>query len=164
MRYLEAIEYKIFTHNFEGVSVHDGLASYGKYHSTHALGNTHHLRELQFIFERYERDWASEMMTLLVEIETTVGVAQAVGETRLTFTQIADFEHGVSTVEFVNHLQKQYLGKKIILIWDGASYHRFGEFRDYLERINQGISPDKWMITCVLFAPNAPQQNPLEDV
>jgi transposase len=78
--------------NFEGVSVHDGLASYGKYNSTHALCNAHHLRELQFMVERYEQDWASEMMTLLVEIKTTVGAAQAAGETRLTFTQIADFE------------------------------------------------------------------------
>jgi transposase len=78
--------------HFEGVSVHDGLASYAKYDSTHALCNAHHLRELQFIVERYEQDWASEMMTLLVEIKTTVAIAQAAGETSLTFTQIADFE------------------------------------------------------------------------
>ena len=36
--------------------------------------------------------------------------------------------NGVSTVEFVKHLRKKYIGKKNILIWDGASYHRFGEF------------------------------------
>jgi transposase len=78
--------------NFEGVSVHDGLASYSKYDSTHALCNAHHLRELRFIVERYEQDWASEMMTLLVEIKTTVTVAQAAGETSLTFTQLADFK------------------------------------------------------------------------
>jgi len=72
--------------------------------------------------------------------------------------------NGVSTVEFVKHLQKKYTGKKIILIWDGASYHRFGEFRDYLGELNYGVSPEKWLITCVLFAPNAPQQNPIEDV
>ena len=78
--------------NFEGVSIHDGLASYGKYDSTHALCNAHHLRELQFIVERYEQDWASEMMTLLVEIKTTVVIAQAAGETSLSFTQITDFE------------------------------------------------------------------------
>ena len=78
--------------SFEGISVHDGLASYGKYHSTHALCNAHHLRELRFIVERYEQGWASEMMTLLVEIKTTVSTAQAAGETSLTFTQLADFE------------------------------------------------------------------------
>ena len=78
--------------SFEGISIHDGLASYSKYDSTHALCNAHHLRELRFIFERYEQDWASEMMTLLVEIKTTVSTAQADGKTSLSFTQLADFE------------------------------------------------------------------------
>ena len=78
--------------NFEGVSVHDGLASYGKYDSTHALCNAHHLRELRFIVERYEQNWASEMIALLVEIKTTVSTAQADGKTSLSFTQLADFE------------------------------------------------------------------------
>jgi transposase len=78
--------------NFEGVSVHDGLASYGKYDSTHALCNAHHLRELRFIVERYEQDWASDMMTLLVEIKTTITVTQAAGDTSLTLTQLANFE------------------------------------------------------------------------
>ena len=78
--------------NFEGVSVHDGLASYGKYDSTHALCNAHHLRELRFVVERYEQDWASDMMTLLVEIKTNIAIAQAAEETSLTPTQIADFE------------------------------------------------------------------------
>ena len=50
------------------------------------------------------------------------------------------------------------------MIWGGASYHRFGEFRDYLGKLNHGIPPEKWLITCVLFAPNAPQQNPIEDI
>jgi transposase len=72
--------------------------------------------------------------------------------------------NGDSTVKFVKHLQDKYSGKKIILIWDGASYHRFGEFRDYLVQINNETAPDEWRITCVLFAPNAPQQNPIEDV
>jgi transposase len=77
---------------FEGISVHDGLASYAKYDSTHALCNAHHLRELRFIVERYEQDWASGMMTLLIEIKTTIATAQAAKETSLTITQLADFE------------------------------------------------------------------------
>jgi putative transposase len=72
--------------------------------------------------------------------------------------------NGTSTVEFVKHLQDKYGQKKIILIWDGASYHRFGEFRDYLATINHGIPSENWPVTCVLFAPNAPKQNPIEDV
>jgi transposase len=62
------------------------------------------------------------------------------------------------------NLQRRYQHKKIVLIWDGASYHRFGEFREYLTQVNQEKSPDNLEITCILFAPNAPQQNPVEDV
>ena len=72
--------------------------------------------------------------------------------------------NGESTVKFVNNLQHRYQDKKIVLIWDGASYHRFGEFREYLAQVNQEKSPDSLSITCILFAPNAPQQNPVEDV
>ena len=78
--------------NFEGVSVHDGLASYGKYDSIHALCNAHHLRELRFIVERYEQDWASNMSALLVEIKTNIAIAQAAGKISLTLAQIANFE------------------------------------------------------------------------
>jgi transposase len=50
------------------------------------------LRELRFIVERYEQDWASDMMTLLAEIKANITIAQLAGETSLTLTQIADFE------------------------------------------------------------------------
>lgn len=72
--------------------------------------------------------------------------------------------NGESTVKFVKNLQSKYPNQKIVLIWDGASYHRFGEFREYLKKVNQNNLPDHLEITCILFAPNAPQQNPVEDV
>ena len=72
--------------------------------------------------------------------------------------------NGESTVKFVKNLQNKYLNQKIVLIWDGASYHRFGEFREYLLQVNQDKLPDNFEITCILFAPNAPQQNPVEDI
>jgi transposase len=78
--------------SFAGVSVHDGLASYAKYNSTHALCNAHHLRELRFIVERYQQDWANQMMTLLINIKTQVEIAQDTGQTTLTLRQRADFE------------------------------------------------------------------------
>jgi putative transposase len=37
-----------------------------------------------------------------------------------------------STVEFIKYLQNKYKERKIILIWDGASYHKYGEFRNFL--------------------------------
>jgi transposase len=72
--------------------------------------------------------------------------------------------NGESTVKFVKSLQRKYPNQKIVLIWDGASYHRFGEFREYLTEVNQVKSPDNLEVTCILFAPNAPQQNPVEDI
>lgn len=79
--------------NFDGVSVHDGLTSYTQYDSTHALCNAHHLRELRFIVERYEQDWANQMMTLLIEIKTQVETSKDEGCRTLAPTQRADFEH-----------------------------------------------------------------------
>lgn len=51
-----------------------------------------------------------------------------------------------------------------MLIWDGASYHRGKEFQEYLKSVNQNLSEDEWLVTCLRFAPNAPEQNPVEDV
>jgi len=71
---------------------------------------------------------------------------------------------GKSTVKFIKHLQNKYKKRRIILIWEGASYHKYGEFRDYLSSVNSDKEPSNWSITCILFAPNSPQQNPVEDI
>ena len=64
----------------------------------------------------------------------------------------------------MKHLQTILGNKKILLIWDGASYHRYSAMQEYLQIINKNLSPENWQITCVLFAPNAPEQNPVEDI
>ena len=65
---------------------------------------------------------------------------------------------------FIKYLQKQYLGKIIALIWDGASYHKSDEVKEFLAVVNKNCEPEQWQITCILFAPNAPEQNPTEDI
>ena len=75
-----------------------------------------------------------------------------------------DTANGYWTTIFVEYVREQYPGKRLILLWDGASYHRGEEMRDYLEGVNFGRSRDAWLVRCVLFAPNAPEQNPIEDV
>jgi putative transposase len=50
------------------------------------------------------------------------------------------------------------------LILDGASYHKDAEFREFLLEVNGDKEPDNWSINCILLAPNAPQQNPVEDI
>ncbi len=53
---------------------------------------------------------------------------------------------------------------RIAIIWDGASYHRSQELKDYLQSLNTECEPLFWQLTCIRFAPNAPEQNPVEDV
>ena len=36
--------------------------------------------------------------------------------------------------------------------------------QEYLDGVNLHLARDAWQVTCTLFAPNAPEQNPREDV
>ncbi|MBD2342274.1 transposase [Calothrix sp. FACHB-156] len=64
----------------------------------------------------------------------------------------------------MKYLQTQCLGKRIALIWDGASYHKSAEVKNFLAQLNHGYEESKWQFTCILFAPNCPEKNPVEDV
>lgn len=70
---------------------------------------------------------------------------------------------GKNTVKFLEELQTIYEGKKIILIWDGASYHTCKDVKNYLDKVNKGLPKKDWKLTLMLFAPNGPEQNPVED-
>jgi transposase len=72
--------------------------------------------------------------------------------------------NGANTVEYVKALQTLYPESQLLFIWDGASYHKYAEMRDYLAELNEGIDEQDWPVTCLLFAPNAPDQNPVEDI
>ena len=72
--------------------------------------------------------------------------------------------NGECTVSFMKYLQTLYPNKKLIIPWDGASYHKRKEVRAYLSQVNQGLEEKDWNVTCLRFAPNAPDQNPVEDV
>ena len=53
---------------YSGFAVHDHWKSYFTYtKSTHYLCNAHHLRELEFIHERYSHTWAKDMQIFLRE-------------------------------------------------------------------------------------------------
>jgi transposase len=69
-----------------------------------------------------------------------------------------------SAIALVQYLLRQYPQSRIALIWDGASYHRSAEFRAYLDSVNQGLDENEWKVTCIQFAPNDPEQNPVEDI
>jgi len=69
-----------------------------------------------------------------------------------------------STLEFIKYLQTQHPEQRIALIWDGASYHKSDEIKVFLASVNDNYEPEQWQIFCILFAPNAPEQNPVEDI
>jgi transposase len=72
--------------------------------------------------------------------------------------------NGENTVNFMQYLQNQNPGKRIVMIWDGASYHKSQEVKDFLAEMNDGKEASAWQFRCILFAPNSPEQNPVEDV
>lgn len=77
---------------------------------------------------------------------------------------LADAGNGYWTELFVGHLREQYKEKRLLICWDGASYHRGQEMQDYLETANFGRGRDEWAVRCIQFAPYAPEQNPIEEV
>jgi len=77
---------------FNGRAIHDHFSSYFKYECEHGLCNAHHLRELKFIKEQMNQDWAGEMMTLLVNIKDAVAQAKALGQSSLPAPQTVKFD------------------------------------------------------------------------
>jgi transposase len=101
-------------------------------------------------------------MTNFRERQTYYGAIEPLsGDAIVIPTETAN---GYWTTIFVEYLRQHYSDKRLILLWDGASYHRGIEMQEYLEAVNLERSRDEWWVTCVLFAPNAPDQNPIEDV
>ncbi len=69
-----------------------------------------------------------------------------------------------NTIDYLCYLLDQSPNQRLLLFWDGASYHRSHLVQNFLGEINQGLSPEQWKIHCVRFAPNCPSQNPIEDI
>ncbi len=75
-----------------------------------------------------------------------------------------DAGNTTNTLAYLKFLQAQFPQQRLLLLWDGASYHRSHEIRDFLAEVNAGLAEEQWPIHCVQFAPNDPRQNPIEDV
>lgn len=73
-------------------------------------------------------------------------------------------ENGDYTVDFLKKLIKANPGKKIIIFWEGVSYHRGETMQDFLEEVNGDLEEKDWRITCHLFPAYAPEENPIEAV
>jgi transposase len=78
--------------DFKGIMTHDHWKTYFKYeHCSHALCNSHHLRELRYLEEQYQQTWAVDMAELLLEIKQTVDETRPHSDRLLSF-QCAAFE------------------------------------------------------------------------
>jgi transposase len=61
---------------FKGWAVHDHWPSYLKFEACqHAFCNAHHLRELQFIIDQYQQNWAADLTCLLLDLKAEVEAA-----------------------------------------------------------------------------------------
>lgn len=76
----------------------------------------------------------------------------------------AECGNGAHSVLFLKYLQALHPHQKLLILWDGASYHDCQEVQNYLDEINRELEEKDWKVTCVRFAPHAPDQNPVEDV
>ncbi len=77
---------------FDGKAVHDGWKSYQKYGCEHFLCNAHHLRELQYMLERYGQWWCFQLSLLLVTIHSQVESLKAQGQQALSSEDLAAFD------------------------------------------------------------------------
>ena len=72
--------------------------------------------------------------------------------------------NGGNTVAYLPWCQPLYPDKPLVVLWDGASYHRGEEMQKFLAQENADLVEADWKIPCLRFAPNTPEQNPVEDV
>ena len=96
------------------------------------------------------------------ERQTYYGALNLLSGETLTFS--AEAGNGDQTVTFLKSLRRCFQGRRLVLLWDGASYHRSDLVKTYLRKLNGARPEEERLIQCIRFAPNAPEQNPMEDV
>jgi transposase len=78
--------------------------------------------------------------------------------------QAHDAGNTENTIAFLKYLRSLDEQARLLIIWDGASYHRSHQLRQFLAEAIAGLPPEHWNIECIRFAPHAPEQNPVEDI
>ncbi len=77
---------------FKGTSVHDGWHSYFLYTCSHALCLVHVLRELTFLAEEQQQEWAAELKTLLLEMKAATEEARLADKASLHPLEVDDWK------------------------------------------------------------------------
>ena len=84
--------------DFTGVSVHDGWRSYWHFACQHALCNVHILRELTFLHEEQQQEWAGTLKTVLLDLKAAVTQARTEGRSRLHEVEEQDWKAQYQTL------------------------------------------------------------------
>ena len=90
-RGMEAFDAIDILPHFTGRAIHDFWKPYFGYSCLHGLCNAHHLRELIFVHEQYQQDWAECMIDCLLDIKKAVDGVALCAES-LSEKQIRAFE------------------------------------------------------------------------
>ncbi|WP_407682318.1 IS630 family transposase [Pseudocalidococcus azoricus] len=69
-----------------------------------------------------------------------------------------------NTIQFIKAIKAINPNQKIMVIWDGESYHNRDDSRKNLHQVNGDKPEQEWLIYCIKLAPYAPEQNPIEAV
>ncbi len=88
----EALEAIGILPRFDGTSVHDSWGSYFLYDCSHALCLVHLLRELTFLEEEQQQEWAKELKALLLDMKEATEQAREQGKLWLDPLEVADWE------------------------------------------------------------------------
>jgi len=89
----EAIEEINILPKYKNIVIHDHWKPYLSYKQCeHGLCNAHHIRELTFIGERYNQNWALKLIDFLLEIKQTVEDYKGVNKEQLPKQLISRYE------------------------------------------------------------------------
>jgi transposase len=91
--------------NYRGCAVHDFWKSYFDYDCDHALCNGHLLRELVFLWEEQDQQWAKDMIDHLLGIKAAVATARAAGLTALPQPDQERFRHDYERIVAAGYAQ-----------------------------------------------------------
>lgn len=71
-------------------------------------------------------------------------------------TMETNWQNSINTIKFLKKISKTYMKKKILLIWDNASWHKSKQIKEFLKTTRQ--------FDLFNFPPYSPELNPQEQV
>lgn len=80
------------------------------------------------------------------------------------FVMPAEAGNGDQSVSFLKRLRSTYQGRRLFILRDRAPYRRADVVKARLKDLNGACAEHDRLIHLEYFAPNAPEQNPIEDL